>query len=163
NGPDDWFTVVGVAEDVKARLTTDDFQRIIYLPAVAERQPGPPLHQMTYVLKTSVPPESLIPAVRRAVWELDDGLPIARVLSLDALIAQATAPTAFALALIGLAALIALLLGAVGVYAVVAYAVSRRTAEIGVRVALGARGTDIVHMILRQGAAVVGAGLGFGL
>src|SRR5690606_11592111 len=108
--PDDWYTVVGVAENVKSQVTTDEFQRVIYLPATAQNQPGPPPHQMIYVLKSAVEPESLIPAARQAVWDLDDGLPLANVRTLDALIAEATAPTAFALTLIGLAALISLLL-----------------------------------------------------
>ncbi|HEY8470276.1 MAG TPA: ABC transporter permease [Longimicrobiales bacterium] len=162
-GPDDWFTIVGVAENVKSRVATDDFQRLIYLPATAQHKPGPPPHQMIYVLKSAVEPESLIPAVRAAVRDLDDGLPLARVRTLEALIAEATAPTAFALTLIGLAALISLLLGAVGVYAVVAYAVSRRTGEIGVRMALGGRAADVHWLVLRQGGAVVAAGVAIGL
>jgi len=162
-GPDDWITIVGVAENVKTRVTTDEYQGVIYVPMSADLPADPPPHEMAYVLKTSVPPETLIPAVREVVRELDDALPIARVRTLEALIAEATAPTAFALTLIGLAAFISLLLGAVGVYAVVAYAVSRRTGEVGVRMALGARAADVHWLVMRQGGAVVAVGVGIGL
>ncbi len=158
-----WHTVVGVAGDVRARLETDDFQRVLYLPMLPETADGPPPDRLVYVLATSLPPTSLAPAVRRVVSELDPLLPLADVRTLAGVIAGATAPTAFALLVIGLAALIALLLGAVGVYAVVAYAVSRRTAEIGVRMALGAHAGDVARMVFRQGGAVVLAGVGIGL
>jgi ABC-type antimicrobial peptide transport system permease subunit len=75
---------------------------------------------------------------------------------------RATAPTAFALALVGLAAGIALVLGVVGVYAVVAYAVSRRTAEIGVRMAIGASPAQVARLVMRQGGRVILAGVAIG-
>ena len=118
---------------------------------------------MSWVVATRLPPTSLVPEVRRVMDELDPGLPLAKLGTLEGMISAASAPAAFALALVGLAAGIALLLGAVGVYAVIAYAVSRRTAEIGVRLALGARASDVRWMVLRQGGAVVMAGVAIGL
>jgi putative ABC transport system permease protein len=160
---EDWLTVVGVAGNVKAELTSDGNQRLIYLPALSARSSLPPIHQTTYVLKASVPPESLAAAARDAVWALDDALPVARVRTLEGLIADAVGPASFALALVGLAAAVALVLGLVGVYAVLAYAVSRRTAEVGLRMALGAGAADVRWMVFRQGAAVVSGGLAAGL
>ena len=158
-----WHTVVGVADNVRGRVETDDFQRLIYLPVLPEASEGPPPSRMSYVIATGSSPMSLVASVRRVVDELDPGLPLANVRTLQGVIDDATAPTAFALTLVTLAAGIALLLGAVGVYAVIAYAVSRRTAEIGVRLALGANASDVRWMVLRQGSMVVLAGVGVGL
>jgi putative ABC transport system permease protein len=161
NGP--WHTVVGVADDVRGRVETDGFRRLIYLPVLPEAREGPHPSVMSYILATALPPISVRATVERVIHEIDPGLPLANVRTLQDVIDDATAPTAFALTLVTLAAGIALLLGAVGVYAVIAYAVSRRTAEIGVRLALGANASDVHWMVLRQGGLVVLAGIGVGL
>jgi len=158
-----WHTVVGVANDVRGRVETDELKRLIYLPVLPATDEGPHPGLMAYVLATAVPPLSVLPTVQQVVHELDPGLPLADVGTLQGVIDDATAPAAFAFTLVTLAAGIALLLGAVGVYAVIAYAVSRRTAEIGVRLALGASSGDVRWMVLRQGGLVVLAGIGVGL
>jgi putative ABC transport system permease protein len=158
-----WHTVVGVADDVRGRVETDGFRRLIYLPVLPEAREGPHPSVMSYILATALPPISVRATVERVIHEIDPGLPLANVRTLQDVIDDATAPTAFALTLVTLAAGIALLLGAVGVYAVIAYAVSRRTAEIGVRLALGANASDVHWMVLRQGGLVVLAGIGVGL
>ncbi len=157
-------TVIGVAGNVRSRVETEEFQSLIYLPMHPAGVSGPPSQRASYVLTTEgVPPTSLTSGVRQVLSDMDPTVPLADVRTLDGRIADATAPTAFVLTLIGLAAVMALLLGAVGVYAVVAYAVSRRTAEIGVRMAIGAGTGDVQRMVLRQGGVVVIAGVVIGL
>jgi predicted permease len=158
-----WFTVVGVAGDVRSRVATDEFTSLIYLPVRADVTDGPPPHNVAYAVTTTLPPASIASAVRAAVAEADPDVPLGDVRALADLIDSATAPTAFTLALVGLAALLSLVLGTVGVYAVVAYSVSRRTPEIGVRMALGARASDVRRMVVRQGGAAVVVGAAAGL
>ena len=161
--PEGWLTVIGVANNVRSRIESEDFLRLMYLPLTPATTSGPHPSLMSWVVATRVPPTSLVPEVRRIMDELDPGLALAKLGTLQGHIDSASAPTAFALTLVALAAGIALLLGAVGVYAVIAYAVSQRTAEIGVRLALGARAADVRWMVLRQGGLVVLAGIGIGL
>jgi len=162
-GVDRWHTVIGVADDVRAELTSDEFTRTLYLPVLPEGVDGPPPSRLIYVVAASVPPATLVPAVRAALGELDPLVPVARLRTLQDVVDEATAPTTFALVLIGLAAAIATLLGTLGVYAVVAYVVGGRTREIGVRMAMGARAGDVQRMVLRQGGTVVLVGIALGL
>lgn len=118
---------------------------------------------MSYVLRTPTLPESLVASVRTTVAGLDPAVPVAGVMTLQDRIDRATAPAAFALAIVAIAAAIALILGLVGVYAVVTYADSQRTREIGVRLAVGAGPSDVRRMVWRQGAIVVLAGTTVGL
>lgn len=164
SGEGEWHEIVGIAADVRARIESEDFLRVLYIPMRPQAEGiGPPPSPMSYVLRTSVPPATLAGEVRRAVAALDPTVPLAAVETLDERIARATGPAAFALTLVGLAAVIALVLGGVGVYAVVAYTVSRRTAEIGIRMALGATAAQVRGLVFRQGGVVVAAGIALGL
>ncbi|MCP4246035.1 MAG: FtsX-like permease family protein [bacterium] len=117
-----------------------------------------------FAIRTSRPnPESLMPEVREAIWSVNRNLPLANVRTMQELLDRSMARTSFTLVMLGIAALAAILLGAVGIYGVISYAVSQRTQEIGVRMALGARHADVSRMVLRQGAIVAAIGIASGL
>ena len=118
---------------------------------------------MSYALRTWVPATSLTDLARETVWSLDDRLPIAAMQTMEQAHRRAAAPAAFTMTLLLIAAVVALCLGAVGIYGVIAYVVRQRTNEIGVRMALGARSADVSRMIVRQGSLVAAAGLVVGL
>jgi ABC-type antimicrobial peptide transport system permease subunit len=110
-----------------------------------------------------VPPESLAASVRKAVWALSPDLPVAQVQTMEQVVRQSRARAAFSALMILLATGVALVLGGVGIYGFVSYLVGQRTAEIGVRVALGAQAGRIRWMILRESLEVALAGLVLGL
>lgn len=113
----------------------------------------------TWVARTDVPPETIVPMVRREVEALAPGTPVSRIRTMNSYLAEARAPTRFALSLIGFFALTALVLAVVGLYGVLAYGVQQRTPEIGVRVAFGAQPGEIVSLILGQGIRLAVLGM----
>jgi predicted permease len=119
--------------------------------------------EMILLARTRGNPESVAGAVRQAVWTLDDQLPLYDLRSMEQLRAEATGDERAALALVGTFAAIALGLATIGVYGVMAFMVSGRSREIGIRLALGASPGDVLRMILRDGARLTAAGVGAGL
>jgi ABC-type antimicrobial peptide transport system permease subunit len=124
---------------------------------------GPDISTMYFVLRTAVEPASLSSSIRRAVDEIDPKLAIAQARTLQSLLDRASGQMAFTMVLIAIAACVALALGVVGIYGVMSYIVTQRTAEIGVRLALGAEPATVAAMILRQGSTVTGIGAAIGL
>ncbi len=138
----------------------------------AARQPGPqafaPLMggwgvASVVVARASVKPAALVPAIRAAASNLDPGSPPPEITALDDIFAGQVAKPRFYVTLLGSFAALGLILAAIGVYGVVAYAVARRTQEFGVRLALGAQPADIVRMVVASGARVIVAGAIAGL
>jgi ABC-type antimicrobial peptide transport system permease subunit len=108
--------------------------------------------------------ESFLNEVRRAVWSVNANLPLASVRTMQEVYGKSLARTSFTLAMLAIAGAMALTLGIIGIYGVISYTVSERHREIGIRLALGAQGRDVLHMVLQQGAklALVGVAIGIG-
>ncbi|MEM7583275.1 MAG: ABC transporter permease [Acidobacteriota bacterium] len=152
------FEVVGLAADVKNDGLEQDSQPAIYFPI---RQF--PTRNMSVVVSTDTTPASLVNPIGDAVWDVDSALPLSNVATIDQILQSAIAPQKFSLMLLGLFAGAALLLAAVGIYGVVGYNVGRRRREVGIRMALGSRRSEILWLVLRFSLRLTVIGLGFGL
>ena len=150
--------IVGVVGDVKYRLLTMPFDADVYL-SYARRAPL----RAFFVLRTALEPESLVPAIRRRVAQLDSGLPVYAVRTMDVIVADASVGTRSTSLVLGVFSVIALLLACVGLYGTLAYSVTARTREIGVRLALGARPSGVMRLVGREVFIVTVAGLSVGL
>ncbi len=168
-GDSPWVTVVGVAADVRHRGLDAEPQPKMYLPfrqgmiwqmssdgqAVSSNR--------TVVLKTSIDPSGVMAAARDVVRAIDPDLPIVELSTLDRLISRSVAGPRFRTILIGSLAALATVLAVVGIFGVLAYAVARRTNEIGIRMALGAARVDVVRGVLKRGLTLLTIGLAIGL
>jgi predicted permease len=155
-----WFTVVGIIPNLALdQLNEDRRSASLYLPALHQNEEGPGMHFLTYVVRTSVPPTTLVPAVRSLLQELDPDVPLASARSMEDIVAASALRMSFTLVLLVIAAVAALLLGTIGIYGVISYLVSRRTSEIGIRLALGARPGQVTGMVVRHGARLAGIGV----
>jgi predicted permease len=162
-----WRDIVGVVQDVHTDGVAEPAPSVIYWPLIMERMWGVStftIRDLRYAVRTSRPdPVALLPEVSDAVWSVNPNLPLSETLTLDDILANSMARTSFTLVMLGIAAGVALLLGIVGVYGVLSYLVARRTREMGVRLALGARPADVRRMVVRQGLALGLAGVAIGL
>jgi putative ABC transport system permease protein len=143
----------------------------MYLSALQDRdflgEGGAHMAYLTLVVRTAGDPAQLSSALKQTVWSFDRNLPISDVLTMNDAIANKNAQPRFEMFLLGVFAAIALVLAAVGIYGVMAYSVSRRTKEIGIRISLGAARREVLRMVLWQGitqclvGSVVGAAAAF--
>jgi len=150
--------VVGVVGDVKELSLAADSPPEIYLPYAQF-----PIQSMDVVLRTDVAPRSLAAAAERVVHGLDPELPVARVATLDEVLARSVSEPRFYALLLGSFAATALFLAALGLFGVTSYAVAQRTRELAVRVALGAGRETLLMMVLREALLLGAAGVALGL
>ncbi len=153
-----WWEIVGVAADVRNLELREEASPELYTSLLQDGW-----NAMSLVVRTSVEPASLAPEVRRIVAEVDKSAPVSEVKTMEHIVDEAVTQPRFNLFLLGLFGSIALLLSAAGIYAVTAYAVTQRTHEFGIRMALGAQVGDVLRMILGQGMLVIGIGVVIGL
>jgi predicted permease len=162
-----WFTIIGVVGAVRDENLHDPPREVVYYPVLVEatdpRSMPPPRFMGVAMRVTSGDPTALVPAVRTAVAELDRNLPLADLEPMTVKLSRARARLAFSMVLLLIAAGAALLLGCVGLYGVVSYAMRQRIPEMAVRMALGARPRDIRGMVLADGLLVGAAGIAAGL
>jgi predicted permease len=162
-----WVTVIGIAANEKQENWAAEPDPAIYLPALQNRDflgaNDSHVAYITLVLRTEGNPADLAAAVKRTVWSFDRNLPISEVLTMDRVVADATAQPRFEMLLLGIFAAVALVLAAIGIYGVMNYSVSRRRREIGIRISLGASRADVLRMVMQQGMLQVLAGTAAGI
>jgi predicted permease len=150
-------TIVGVVADMREGALRDEVPPAIYIPFTQRSTDA-----MYVVVRGALPPPMLTTIVRETVSAMDPNLPLAQVRTLNDILANGVATERVTASLLGTFAGLALLLAAVGLYGVISYSVAQRTQELGLRAALGARQSDLMRLVFRQGTGVLVAGLAAG-
>jgi putative ABC transport system permease protein len=165
-GDQPWIEIVGVARDVRHNAVVEDQRAEMFLPHAQFGRAtggGTPPRGMSLVLHTRGEPLALAGAVREQVRALDASLPVSEIRTMDDIAAGAVAQPRFTSMLFGAFGALSLGLAAIGLYGVISYMAARRTRELGIRLALGARGRSVEAMVVREGVNLALAGVALGV
>jgi predicted permease len=164
---DQWRDIVGVVGDVRDSEVREPSRELVYFPVLVDRIYNNPTYVWPFVTYTIRSPRTGTPGfldeIRQAVWAVDSDLPLANVRTMGDVLDTSMARASFTLLILALAGVTALLLGVIGIYAVIAYAISQRTREVGIRIALGAQRAEVLAMFVRRGLALTAVGVAVGL
>jgi hypothetical protein len=162
-----WREIVGIVEDVHEDAVHQPAPPFVYWPVMMDNFAGNSLlvtRAINLVIRSDqAGSEALLNGVRNAVWSVNPSMPVFLVRTMKDLYDQSMARTSFALVMLGIAAAMALVLGVIGIYGVIAYVVAQRSREIGIRLALGAAPAGLIRMFVRQGLLLTTAGAALGL
>jgi predicted permease len=162
-----WHEVIGVVQDVRENGVQEKAPEIVYWPSIMKDLFGPgsmqAIRTVTFAIRSErAGTQAFLNEVRQGVWSVNSSLPLASVRTMQEVYDKSVARTSFTLVMLGIAGAMAMALGMIGIYGVISYTVSQRRREIGIRLALGAQGRDVLRMLLTQGAktALVGVAIG---